>query len=87
VKNYYDSICSSLLILDSVEVEPAYRGHGIGLLAARHAIDLSDNGTLVACGPFPLQFAGARMRCGSATTQTWANRTSRAALEKITALL
>ena len=57
-KQYDDCICSSLLILDSVEIDQAYRGHGIGLLAARHAIELAENGALVACRPFPLQFAG-----------------------------
>ena len=57
-KQYDDCICSSLLILDSVEIDQPYRGHGIGLLAARHAIELAENGALVACRPFPLQFAG-----------------------------
>jgi hypothetical protein len=58
VRDYYNGAYFSLFILDRVEIKPAYRGHRIGLLAARHAIDLVDTSTLVACKPFPLQFAG-----------------------------
>ena len=58
MRDYCNCACAALLILDRIEIEPAYRGHGIGLLTARHAIDLGEIGALVACKLFPVQFAG-----------------------------
>jgi len=82
-KQYDDCICSSLLILDSVEIDQAYRGHGIGLLAARHAIELAENGALVACRPFPLQFAGYQSEEWKRDHPSLGQQDFEAALEKL----
>jgi GNAT superfamily N-acetyltransferase len=59
VRDYYTDIFSDdLLIIDEIEIEPAYRGHRIGLLAMRHAIDMAQDGSLVTTRPFPLEFRG-----------------------------
>jgi GNAT superfamily N-acetyltransferase len=48
-----------LLYIKRIEIEPKYRGKGIGLAAIRRAIDvLRVNCELVALKPFPLQFEG-----------------------------
>jgi hypothetical protein len=48
-----------LLILDRIELKPEYRGHGLGLLAARCFIEMFGSRCgLVACKPYPLQFEG-----------------------------
>lgn len=50
----------NLLILDRLEILPAYRGHGIGLLALRALIHrLRAGAGLVALKAFPLQFEAA----------------------------
>lgn len=48
-----------LLVIHSVEVKKAYRGHGLGLLAVRRAIKTFGGGcALAALKPFPIQFTG-----------------------------
>jgi GNAT superfamily N-acetyltransferase len=52
-----DAMSPDVLIIDLVRVDPAYRGRGLGLLAARRVMDVfePDDG-LVLVKPFPLQF-------------------------------
>jgi len=48
-----------LLILERCIVRPEFRGHGLGLLAAKCAIDaFGESCGVVAVIPFPLEFAG-----------------------------
>jgi GNAT superfamily N-acetyltransferase len=46
-----------ILILDKIEVLPAYRGRGLGLAAACSFLDTFETGSCLAVGePYPLQF-------------------------------
>jgi hypothetical protein len=54
---FVDVFGLDLLIISEVEVEPAFRGRGLGLLAVSRTIDVfGENCGLVAMKPFPLQF-------------------------------
>lgn len=56
---FVDVFDSDLLIINKVEVEPRYRGKGLGILAVRTAIESFSRGCgLIALKPFPLQFTG-----------------------------
>ena len=59
VSRKFEPRSPDLLILDRIELKPAYRGHGFGLLAARCVIEtFGSRCGLVACKPYPLQFEG-----------------------------
>jgi hypothetical protein len=54
---FVDIIPLDLLIINHVEVLPAFQKHGFGLLAVSRTIDVfGENCGLVAMKPFPLQF-------------------------------
>lgn len=56
LKNF-EMCFGDVLILDLIEVLPAYRGNGLGLAVASQMIEVLGRGCgLVACKPFPLQF-------------------------------
>jgi hypothetical protein len=48
---------SRVLILEAVKIDAQYRGRSVGLLAARHAIELFGYDAFVILKPFPLQFS------------------------------
>jgi hypothetical protein len=45
-----------VLILEVVKIDPEFRGRNVGLLAARHAIELFGHSAFIILRPFPLQF-------------------------------
>ena len=56
-RQFVDIFPLDLLIINHVEILPAYQKHGIGLLAVARTIDVfGENCGLVAMRPFPLQF-------------------------------
>jgi len=56
-QQFEDIFGLDLFIINHVEVEPAFRGYGLGLLAVSRSIDIfGENCGLVALKPFPLQF-------------------------------
>ena len=58
-EQFVDVFGLDLLIINRVEVEPAFRRKGLGLLAVSRMIDIfGENCGLVAMKPFPLQFRG-----------------------------
>ncbi len=61
VTESFEPFSSDLLIIDRVEVDQAYRGHGVGLLAVRTAIECFGDGCgIIGIYPFPLQFTRGR---------------------------
>jgi GNAT superfamily N-acetyltransferase len=59
VRKKFDPRSADLLILDRIELQPEYRGQGVGLLAVRCVIEMFGlRCGLVACKPYPLQFEG-----------------------------
>jgi len=53
----HDLVGSNLLILDRVEIFPAYRGKRLGLQALKHMVKrFSPGAAVVAMNPYPLQF-------------------------------
>jgi len=60
IQDEYEVIDLDLLIIDYVEVHPKFRGLGIGASAVHRTIDVFGTGCgLIACKPWPLQFAPA----------------------------
>lgn len=56
-RQFVDIFPVDLLIIDHVEIQPAFQKHGFGLLAVSRTIDIfGENCGLVAMKPFPLQF-------------------------------
>lgn len=47
---------SRVLILEVVKIDREYRGRNVGLLAARHAVELFGHSAFIILRPFPLQF-------------------------------
>lgn len=62
IRRQFVDICpSDLLILDRLEIQPAFQKRGIGLLAVSKTIDtFGESCGLVAMKPFPLQFRSYR---------------------------
>ena len=61
VEEFYSSEItgSDVLFIESLELEPPFRGKGIGAQVVRETIALFGSGCwLVACLPFPLQIGG-----------------------------
>ncbi len=58
VQDEFGPLGPELLFLDNIKIAPEHRGKGLGLIAARGIIDtFAASDSLVACIPFPLQFA------------------------------
>ena len=56
-RQFVDIFPLDLLIIDHVEIQPAFQKYGSGLLAVSRTIDIfGENCGLVAMKPFPLQF-------------------------------
>jgi hypothetical protein len=56
-RQFVDILGLDLLMLEQVEIEPASRGKGLGLLAVSRTIDVfGENCGLIAMEPFPQQF-------------------------------
>lgn len=56
-KMFPNAMSPEVLIIDLVRIDPAYRGRGLGLRAARRVIDVFEpDGGIVLVKPFPLQF-------------------------------
>jgi hypothetical protein len=63
VQDEYELSGCDLLIIDCMEISPKFRGTGIGPIAVGRIIDIfGPVGGLVACKPWPLQFAPASAR-------------------------
>ena len=63
IQSEFEALECDLLIIDCVEVDPGFRGQGIGLSAIDRTIDIFGAGCgLVACKPWPLQFTPAFAR-------------------------
>jgi GNAT superfamily N-acetyltransferase len=63
IQDEYEAFGCDLLIIDSIEIRPGFRGIGIGPAAANRTIDIFGPVCgLVACKPWPLQFTPAFAR-------------------------
>ena len=63
IQDDYEASGSDLLIVDCMEIRPRWRGMGLGPAAVNRTIDIFGPGCgLVACKPWPLQFAPAFAR-------------------------
>lgn len=63
IQDQYEASGCDLLIIDSVEIRPRWRGLGVGPAAVDRTIDIFGPGFgLVACNPWPLQFTAAFAR-------------------------
>jgi hypothetical protein len=63
IQDEYEASGCDLLIIDSVEIRPRFRGMGVRRAAIERTIDIFGSGCgLVACKPWPLQFTPAFAR-------------------------
>ena len=63
IQDEYEASGCDLLIIDSIEIRPRFRGTGVGPAAVDRTIDIFGPGCgLVACKPWPLQFTPAFAR-------------------------
>lgn len=63
IQSEFEASECDLLIIDCIELDPGFRGQGIGLSAIDRTIDIFGAGCgLVACKPWPLQFTPAFAR-------------------------
>jgi GNAT superfamily N-acetyltransferase len=63
IQDEYDASGCDLLIIDSMEIRPKFRGTGVAPAAIERTIDIFASGCgLVACKPWPLQFTPAFAR-------------------------
>jgi GNAT superfamily N-acetyltransferase len=63
IQDEYEASGCDLLIIDSIEIRPRFRGTGVGPAAIQRTIDIFGSGCgLVACKPWPLQFTPAFAR-------------------------
>ena len=70
VQDEYEATGCDLLIIDSMEIRPKFRGMGVGPIAIDRTIDIFGPGCgFVACKPWPLQFTPAFARDPNALTR------------------
>lgn len=62
IRNSFDIGCSGfrIMLMSRMEISERARGHNLGLLAVRQAIELYGQDSFVVCKPFPLQFENKR---------------------------
>jgi GNAT superfamily N-acetyltransferase len=59
LNRYEDIFCQdTMMVLEHMKIDPAFRGHGLGLWAIEHAILNYGRDSIVVIQPFPLQYSG-----------------------------